>query len=245
MSFKHLEDNLSNRYISPYLEFLKELQEPTKTVFRYTLDIANTLNSHNLLGKYSVFGGYAVLSNLMNAFGDPVAKVWRGSKDIDLGGDHDVLNAIRSGYNVFNDLPSPNIRNKRTLKLDIDGEEECKIDFYLGNVSKEYGCSQINSHFGIPLRVVRPEYVIQGKLKIPEPEMKHYGDILAMLSVLEKQGKTPTDILKILNHEEMEDLQKRIVIAEREFSKDRFGFFPGEKFSGDLKRELHLRKPIE
>ncbi len=245
MTFKHLEDNLSNEQISPYLEFLKELQEPTKTVFRYTLDIARTLNSNNLLEKYSVFGGYAVLSNLMDAFGDPVAKVWRGSKDIDLGGNHDVLNAIRSGYHVFNDLPSPNIPDKRTLKLDIAGEKECKIDFYLGNVSKEYGCSQINHHFGIPLPVVKPEYVIRGKLKIPEPEMKHYGDILAMLSVLEKQGKTPTDILKILDHKEMKDLKEKIATAEREFSEDRFGFFPGEKFSRDLKRELHLKKPIK
>jgi Trp operon repressor len=245
MSFKHLEDNLSDGHISPYLGFLKGLQEPTRTVLRYTLDIASTLNSNELLEKYSVFGGYAVLSNLMNAFGDSVAKVWRGSEDIDLGGNHDVLKAIKSGYHVFNDLPSPNIPDKRTLKLDIDGEKECKIDFYLGDVSKEYGCSQVNSHFGIPLRVVKPEYVIRGKLKISEPEMKHYGDILAMLSVLEKQGKTPTDILKILNHKEMENLQKRIVIAEQEFGKDRLAFFPNETFSEKLKRELHLRKPIK
>jgi len=245
MSFKHLEDNLSNEQIPPYLEFLKGLQEPTRTVLRYTLDIATTINSKKLLEKYSVFGGYAVLSNLMDAFGDSVAKVWRGSEDIDLGGDYDVLNVIRSGYNVFNDFPSPNIPDKRTLKLKIPKEKECKIDFYLGDVSKEYGCSQVNSHFGIPLRVVKPEYVIRGKLKISEPEMKHYGDILAMLSVLEKQGKTPADILKILDHKEIEDLQRRIVIAENKFSKDRFGFFPNETFSKSLKRELHLKKPIK
>jgi hypothetical protein len=227
------------------LEFFEELQEPTRTVFGYTLDIASNLNSKGLSDRYSIFGGYAVLSNLMRTFGDSVAKLWRGSTDIDLGGDHDVLNVIRSGYNISNDLESPNIPDKRTLKLDVDGEEECKIDFYLGDTARKYGCSQVNSHFGIPLRVVKPEYVIRGKLETPESDMKHYGDILAMLSVLEKQGKTPADILKILDHKQMAELQRRIHVAEHEFSQDRFGFFPGGEFSNDLKKELHLRKPIE
>lgn len=244
MTFRHLEDTLGDDSITPYLEFYEEIQEPTRTVFGYTLDIASHLNFHGLSDEYAVFGGYAVLSNLMESFGSDVAKVWRGSTDIDMGGNHDVLNSIRSGYHVLNDSPSPNLPDKRTLKLDTGGEKKCKIDFYLGDTSERYGTSRINSHFGIPLRVVKPEFIIRGKLETPRGEFQHYGDILGMLSVLEREGHTPERILEVLDHAQLEELGSRLYAAEHKFSKDRFGFFPGEKFYDKLKKEIHKRKPI-
>ncbi len=243
MTFRHLEETLTDEQVVPYLEFCKELQDPTKTVLRYALDIASHLNSLRQT-NYAVFGGYGILSHLMNVFGENVARAWRGSTDIDMGGSHKVLNAIRSGYHMSNDSLSPNILDKRTLKLDLEGEKECKIDFYLGNPKEKYGPSQTNVHFGVPLKVVRPEYLIRGKLKTPIQEFHHYGDILGMLAVLEKQGHSPGEVIKILRHDEAGELQERIVTGERQFSRDRFGFLPGKEFSDELKRQLHKARPV-
>lgn len=245
MTFRHLEDHLREEDVSPYLELFEGLQEPTKTVFGYALDIASHLDFHKLSDHYTLFGGYAVLSNLMDAFGDSVAKVWRGSTDVDMAGNHDVLNSIRSGYHISNDSPSPNIPNKRTLKLGLDGEKKCKIDFYLGEDHHgRYGTSKVNRHFGTPVVVVKPEFIVREKLKIPEGELHHYGDILAMLSVLEKQGYSPKQVMEILNHKQRAELRRRIHDAETVFEKDRFGFFPGKEFSEELKRDLNRRSSI-
>jgi len=241
MPFNHLEDTLDNEHILSYLEFCGELQEPTRTVLGYTLDIASHLHSQGISDNYSVFGGYAVLSHLMNTFGDSVAKTWRGSTDIDMGGACNVLNSIRSGYHLSSDLLSPNLKDKRTLKLDISGERECKIDFYCNDPGKKYGLSQINSHFGIPLRVVKPEFIIQGKLKTPVEEFQHYEDILGMLAVLEKKGYSPMEISKFFSHGEINELQNRIIIADHELRNSRFGIFPKTKFFEELKKQLHRR----
>jgi hypothetical protein len=241
MPFNHLEDTLNNENILSYLEFCGELQEPTRTVLGYTLDIASHLHSQNLSDNYAVFGGYAVLSHLMDAFGDSLAKTWRGSTDIDMGGTCNVLNSIRSGYHLSNDSISPNLKDKRTLKLDVSGERECKIDFYCNNPEKKYGASQINSHFGIPLRVIKPEFIIKGKLKTPIGEFQHYGDILGMIAVLEKKGYSPIEISKIFSHQETDELKRRVIVADHEFRNDRFGIFPSKKFFDEVKKELHRR----
>lgn len=245
MSFKHLEDTLSDENVLPYLGFHEEIQEPTRTVFGYALDIGSHLDSQNLSDRYVIVGGYAVLSNLMDAFGDDVAKIWRGSTDVDMAGDKQVLNSIRNGYSISNDRKSPNIENKRTIKLDTGGEKECKIDFYLGDSESKYGLSRMNEHFGVPLNVLRPEYIIGGKLKTPEEEIKHYGDILAMISVLEKKGENIQDYLSIFSHEDIDEFRKRICVAQKEFSKGRFGFFPSLNYMKALKKELHHRRSVK
>lgn len=177
----------------------------------------------------------------MNAFGDSVARTWRGSTDIDMGGNCQVLNSIRPGYHLSNDLLSPNLPDKRTLKLDVGGERECKIDFYCNDPEKKYGRSQINSHFGIPLRVVKPEFLIKGKLKTPRGEFQHYGDIMGMIAVLEKKGYSPAEVSKLFSHSEIDEFKTRMIVADHEFRNDRFGIFPKRKFSNELKKELHRR----
>jgi len=244
MTFNHLEDGLGEKEVLPYLEFCEDLQEPTKTVFRYALDIGSHLESQGLLEDYVIIGGYAVLSNLMDTFGDEIAKTWRGSNDVDMAGDHRVWTSVKSGYNLHGDNESPNIDKKRTLKLDLDGEEECKIDFYLGNSVEKYGISHVNTHFGVPLRVLKPEYIIKGKLKTPEEQYQHSGDILAMISVLERKEEDPSKILKILNHCESDNLRKRIHQGEKRFRKDRFGFFPRLDYMKALKKGLRHQRSV-
>ena len=60
MGFKHLENNLSKgneNDVSKYLEVFSGLQEPTRTVLGYTLDISSYLNNMNLGDDYILFGG--------------------------------------------------------------------------------------------------------------------------------------------------------------------------------------------
>lgn len=238
MTFNHLENRISKEYIPPYLELFDHLQEPTKTVLRYTLDIASYLNSLNLKDEYEVFGGYAVLSHLMNEYSPQISKVWRGSEDIDMAGTEKVRSAIKSGYDIHSDRPSPNIRNKRTLKLCMNSEIECKIDFSTGNYEKKYGCSEENYHFGVPLKVIGPKDIIKGKLYAPIEEEKHLGDILGMLSVLEKRGCPPQEISSIFIGEGRKSFYKRLEHSLNIFERDRFGFFPSKGFLDELKEDL-------
>ncbi|MBU2503781.1 MAG: hypothetical protein KJ879_01890 [Nanoarchaeota archaeon] len=244
MSFNHLEDNLEGKNVLSYLKFLDEVQEPTRTVFGYTLDLASYLDSFGLRDEYALFGGYGVLSHLMNTFGVDVARAWRGSSDIDMSGDKSVLATLKMGYSMPSDRPSPNLKDKRTLKLSAQGEEECKIDFYEGNSTKRYGPAQINNHFGVQLRVVSPEYLVRGKLKTPVDEMQHYEDILGLLAVIEKEGHNPDRVYSILNHEQAENLHTRILRGEKELGRDRFGFFPTRDFSQALRKQLHKRRLV-
>ena len=235
MTFRHLEDNLvEEENIMEYLEFFENLQEPTKTVLGYALDIAGYLNSQGLGKEYEIFGGYAVLSHLMERYGSGIAKIWRGSNDLDMAGTMRVLNVLKSGYEFHSDRPSPNIKDKRTLKLIIDKEKECKIDFSTGDYIHKYGPCKANSHLGIPFEVICPIDIIRGKIKAPITEEKHLGDILAMISVLEKERHTPEKISQFFTGNDRKDFYERLVEGTKKFDQDRFGFFPSPVFLNDL-----------
>ena len=109
MTFTNLENALKDNQIESYLDLFGHLQEPTKTVLGYTLDVASFLDLVGLRKEYSVFGGYAVLSHLMSTYGPGVAKLWRGSTDIDMAGTQKVLNALKSGYRFHSNSQSPNV----------------------------------------------------------------------------------------------------------------------------------------
>jgi len=230
MSFKHLEDGLPAGQVEPYLDLFGKLQEPTKTVFGYTLDLASFLKKEGLTNHYLVFGGYSVLSHLMTSNGPEIARTWRGSSDIDMAGDGAVLLALRRDYDMHSDLASPNINDKRTLKLTTNGEEECKIDFSQGAFRKKYGAAEVNEHFGVPLSVLCPRDIIKGKLYTPIGEEQHIGDILGMLSVLERRGVKPEEIVSLFSGVERSEFYKRLVHGNCLFEKDRFGIFPTRNF---------------
>ena len=243
VEFNYLERLLDDeKDIDEYLRLFGDLQEPTKTVLGYTFDIAAYLYTLNLVNEYELFGGYAVLSHLMREYGSDVSKLWRGSNDIDMAGTTNVLNALRSGYNIFSDSESPNILDKRTLKFSSDSERECKIDFSTGDYSKKYGLAQCNTHLGIPLSVISPEDIIRGKLTTPLEEEQHLGDILAMVSVLEKKGYSPEDLSNIFIGTERNEFHNRLKYSSHIFRRDRFGFFPSKDFLGDLEKILSKKK---
>ena len=241
MVFGHLENMLAegdNKNAEEYLDVFLDLKEPTRTVLGYTLDIASFLNSSGLDKEYVIFGGYAVLSHIMDIYGEQMAKVWRGSNDIDMAGTQSILRVIKSGYEVNSDFPSQNLKDKRTLKLVEDNEKECKIDFYTGDFKKRFS-SERNRHFGIDVIVGNPISLIHSKANIPVSEATHSYDILTLLAVLEHRGYSPKDILKEFRGNERALLFGHVKEGLKKFGEDRIGFFPSGKFNSTLKTQLH------
>lgn len=247
MTFQHLENRLSQgseANVTDYLELFMGLRDPTKTVLGYTLDLASLLDESGLRDSYVLFGGYAVLSHLMSSFGDSVAKVWRGSTDIDMGGTERVLSIIHQGYGVKSDLASPNVKDKRTLKLTEGEEAECKIDFYTGSLAERFPNPEVNYHLGVPLRVASPLSVIAGKLEAPSQELNHSGDILSMLAVLEKREIDPQKIVGYFTPEQRGALHARIKQGIQKFSGDRMGYYPDRAYVSEVQERLHKLRRI-
>jgi hypothetical protein len=246
MVFKRLEEEVTKneKDMRAYLEVFSELQEPTKTVLGYVLDVGETMHTSGLGDKYAVFGGYGVLSHLMDVFGASVAKVWRGSSDIDMAGDAGVYHAIRANYGINSDMPSPNLARKRTIKLTEDDERECKVDFYLGNPQEKYGVSRVNTHFGVPLRVISAPDLIKGKLNTPEHEFQHAGDIMAMLAVCEKREMSPEEIVRYFDAKQGRKLTERVKLARKVFERDRLGFFPNGDYIQKVEQLLRRKRAV-
>ncbi len=240
MTFEHFEEQLSRKSsedLKKYFEVFGRLREPTQSVLGYVMDIASFLNSSLLGDSYSVFGGYAVLSHIMQEMGEDVAPLWRGSVDIDMIGDINVLNALRTGYQIRNDRPSQNIPNKHTLKLVEDHEKECKIDFTLGDYHNEFPYTETNTHFGVDLKVASPLRLIKGKLYTPRNEKQHLQDIYSMLGLLERRGTSPRDVSHYLKQENRKELGKRVREARLE-SAGRLSLEPSPQFSKNLEKLL-------
>lgn len=245
MAFSNLEDALPDNKIERYLTLFGNLHEPTKTVLGYALDIASYLKQAGLDEEYALFGGYAVLSHLMSVQGEDFATIWRGSTDIDMAGDKKVIQAIRSAYKVNSCNESPNLDNKLTIKLTKEGNPECKIDFYNGDFRQKFREIETNTHLGIPLKVVNPVNLIDGKLNTPESELQHAGDILGMLYVLEKRGYDNKQIANYFHQVgKVRKLQDRLKIGKQAFSTHRMGLFPSVEYMAGLERRLHRLREI-
>lgn len=245
MTFKHLENGIPSGRMENYVELSDKLSEPTKTVLAYTLDVAAYLNNLGLDRDYALFGGYAVLSHLMREQGENVASLWRGSTDIDMAGNMKVMSALRSGYTIKSCLASPNLKDKATIKLTTNDSAECRIDFYSGDFSNKFRAKETNVHFGIPVNVIDPFSIIESKLKTPEEELQHAGDIIGMLYVLERRGQTPKEITThFAGISQCKELYDRLKIGKREFKNDRLGLFPSKEFSGELEKMLHKFRPV-
>ena len=247
MTFRNFEarlHGLPEGNLAKYLDVFSGLKEPTRTVLGYTMDIATILDNSQLNRDYVVFGGYAVLSHLMSELGEEAAKLWRGSSDIDMAGTQKVRALMRNFYKVKSDMPSPNLADKRTLLLIENGENECKVDFYEGDIKEKFPDPEINTHFGVPLRVASPLNLIKGKLYTPQEQQLHAIDILKMLSVLERRGCQPADIVRYFLPDEKPELAKRVNAARIIADAQRLDFTPSGDFTETLETLLRKSRPI-
>jgi len=203
MTFRHLEDIIVKEgREADYLSITDGLKEPTKSTYAYLLDIAAMLRQNGLQDRYQVFGGYAVLAHLIRQYGDRIVLAWRGSSDIDMIGDMQALTSLKGFYQVKSDLPSPNIPSKRTIKLTIDGKQECKIDYTIGN---KRGRTEFVSVLGIEVPVLEPSELIKSKL-FAKDELVHKVDIVKLLGILESRKLDPEEFARSLTSEQRQDL---------------------------------------
>jgi hypothetical protein len=247
MTFKNFEEKLhkgQDVHLSDYLDVFSGLKEPTRTVLGYTMDIASVLGDSELSKDYVVFGGYAVLSHLMRELGEETARLWRGSSDIDMAGTPKVRALMRNFYTIRSDTPSPSLAEKRTLLLAGNGEPECKVDFYEGDINAKFPNPETNVHFGVPLRVASPLDLIKGKLCTPQEQQLHAIDILKMISVLERRDYQPADIVRYFLPDEKAELSKRVKVAMEIASAQRLDFIPSGDFTETLETLLRKSRPV-
>ncbi len=224
-----------------YFTVIEHLKEPTARVLPRSLDIVACLNSANLGDDYIVFGGYGVLSHMMNARGPHVAETWRGSDDLDIAGTEVIVKTLKGNYNIISDRPSPNLRNKRTLILEEQDMRELKIDFYLGHFEERFFPPEINPHFGVDFRVSSPLCLIRGKLSTHPSEIIHSTDIVRLLSVLEDRKYSPGDVARFFNSKQKGELINRLIEGYNSISTQGLSIdlMPSKEFRNELHKLLH------
>jgi hypothetical protein len=245
MVFKHIEECvLEQDQTDNYSLVLDQTKWPTKLVLPLALDIASYLKKLGLENDYVLFGGYAVLSHLMSVGGEDVAHSWRGSEDIDMAGTQRVINALKTEYEIIGDKPSPNIKDKRTIRLLVEpgvgNKEECKIDFYNGDYETRFSPTETNTHFGCELKVSNPLCLIRSKLHTPEDEAVHSEDMTRLLSVLEYREYSPESVAKFFNSEEKAKLLRRFRQGYESIGADGLDsdLIPSFNYKKQLGREL-------
>ena len=238
MTFKNLEDRIVERgQIDEYLDLFSKLREPTKTVLRYTLELAKLMEDSRLQNHYAVFGGYATLAYLMGTLGEKIALTWRGSEDIDVIGTQPVINALKGYYDVASDFPSQNIAHKRTLKLrtrSVPPEDEVKIDFTLTPPPYKTATKNI---FGIPLQVMTPLPLIRSKLNCAY-ESKQRIDIMNLLYIMEQEGTDPREIVNAMCPSEFPIFKSVLIESTELVTNRRMTLAPSSDYTEDLKRAI-------
>ena len=238
MTFKHLEDKLEVEQYETYLDIVNRLKEPFNSTLKYMLDMAAVLDQVKLKDEYAIFGGYGVLTHIVDQFGDRIIPTWRGSQDIDMIGDEKVKSTLKGFYNIESDMASPNIRNKRTLKIVEEGRE-CKVDFTLGNVKEGQYEIEEKIILGIPIMVVSPYDLIKSKVLLSDKELIHKIDVLKLLGVLEHRQKSIKDLVAELNEHQRENLYKILENGKGVTENMRMNLGPSNDYARSLKTYLN------
>ena len=237
MVFERLESRLDDAHVSTYLDIIEDVREPTRTVFNYLLDIITSIESVDLQNEYTIFGGYAVLTHLMDHYGDKIIKMWRGSSDIDIAASISVLNLLHAFYHVNSDKSSPNIQDKRTVKLQLPKEDLCKIDFTLDNEQKRYD-REVKAMLGIPINVGTPYSLIKSKLRIAQAENNHRVDIMNLLRIIEDRQDNTDSIVRYLEPTERKMLKDVINRMGRRLPNERMVMEPSDRYLSQIKSRL-------
>src|SRR3989344_4475715 len=238
MAFSNLEDRLDVAQYESYLSVMCDLKDPFKTAFSYALDMACVLDTNQLRGEYALFGGYGVLTHIVDRFGEKIIPIWRGSNDVDMLGTMKALTALKSFYPFKSDLPSPNLENKRTLI--IAGETgDYKLDFCVTS-SEDLAARENKSIWGVPVSVISPIRLIGNKILLAKDESKQKEDVLQLLGILEYHGMEVPDFVKDLSSDKRISLYDLLMGVSPEGNRVNIG--ASEDYFKSLK--VYLRKLI-
>ncbi len=238
MAFSNLEDRLDVARYESYLSVMDDLKDPFKTAFSYALDMACVLDTNQLREEYALFGGYGVLTHIVDRFGEKIIPIWRGSNDVDMLGTIKALTALKSFYLFKSDLPSPNLENKRTLI--IQGETgDYKLDFCVTS-SEDLSAKEERSIWGVPVSVISPVCLIGNKILLAKDESKQKEDVLQLLGILEYRGMRIPEFVKDLNAEKRTSLYDLLMNVSPAGNRVNIG--ASEDYTKSLK--VYLRKLI-
>ena len=243
MKFRHLEDMLTEQGIDLYSEIISNMKEPFVSIFNYLLDITSFLDSEKLKSEYKIIGGYAVLTHIVDQYGEKVIPKWRGSKDIDIIGSDRVHRALKREYNILSidDRPSPNLLNKRTIKIKNDENTEfegCKIDFVSGdqNLISEY--QEEKKILEIPIMVTNSLGLIKYKLAVTKEELEHKEDILKLIGIMEQKGQSVSHLVDNIDHTQRESLYNLLKEETGPSENVKFSFDPNIDYLRLLRASL-------
>ncbi|MBI1970013.1 hypothetical protein HYS48_04935 [Candidatus Woesearchaeota archaeon] len=207
VALKSLEESL--RETGNLENFSRALSHPIQKVRETTallFAIAYALEQKKLNRDYVVYGGYSVLLQLARTVGIEAIALWRGSYDIDMVGSEKVVESIKEQYRVISDRVSPNVRGKRTLRVQIDETEPIKIDIrqkeeFLDEPSEVYYQDiETVELFGIPVNVLTLERQLKDKLSITRRNLQRdREDIYTLLGLLYLRGSEPVTLAHALD----------------------------------------------
>lgn len=242
---------LTEKQLDAILEVPTKVSEPTRTVIGYLTDISALFAKLGYSTDHGIYGGYGVLAQLVSKYGDPIIPVWRGSDDIDMFGTIDVLNMLRSVYDVQNDRPSPNIDAKFTLKIktkdDLRNEKNalCKIDYSIMSKGVPRYATETIHVLGVPIVAATPLALVRSKLEVASKEAEHLEDIYSMLGVLEYRNERPENVTAILDDNEARRLQDLFLLNPHYVRRSRLDTAASPSYVDTLKQKLENRLNIK
>jgi hypothetical protein len=228
------DGRVSESRLEDILETADSLREPARTPLGYMGDIVGMAHLEGLDDDYTMFGGYAVLSHLVDEYGEGIVKMWRGSEDLDMVGTTQLADAINSWYDVREDNWSENVANKRTIKMLVpDGSEPLvKIDYVVGTANAEK--TESIDVLGIPTNVFTPQSLLSSKLHMYDKEAKHKDDLYSLIGICERRGLAPDEVTEDFGSPQYSMLNRFLAGYKNEtgrLSKD-----PSPGYVADLKR---------
>ncbi len=252
MTFENLETNLiingNNREIDAYLALNRSLPDHYNSTFMHMLDIASLMNHAGLRDQYKIVGGYSVLAHLVNNFGYEIIPNWRnslGSSDVDIIGTEKVYKTLKQTYNVKHDddRQSPNLPNKRTIRIRDDERclcKGCKVDFVIDRQEEIAQNSEEAYLLSVLVRVKDPISLIKDKVYIAQSQQVHREDVMGLLALLEKKGTDSGSLVRILEHNHRSHLHGLLEAIETSVKSLKNIIYPTKEYRNNLR--LHLKK---
>ncbi len=189
----NLEEILANeRTREKFHSDFSHLELEIQKLAEMLLAISHTLTEKGLQGEYVVYGGYAILLQLVKHIGYDVIRAWRGSHDLDLVANNEVIGNIKTLIPIVSDRKSETVQGKRTLRVQLaDYPQTFKIDIrqkeaFSSQPEQVYeGQTETVDFYGIPVVVPTVYQQLRNKLGVTRKLERDTIDVFNLLGILE------------------------------------------------------------
>lgn len=248
MVLASLEERLNTAgNLERFNEDISGLDTEVKNLIRLLFGVASELCETN--HRYVLHGGYAVLLHLADCLGTKAIAKWRGSYDLDLIVNEEIVNMFKTYLIVISDRKSPNIQGKRTLRIILDkSETPYKLDVkmieaFARNSKEIYGDDvETLTVYGIPVRVPRLTRLLRDKLIIQRNYERDTLDIINLIGIHYLKHIPPEEIVEKLTLAERKRLYELIKDEKGKiFIKENILIDISDKYKVALKKQLRTR----